>query len=147
MALLAGERLMAFFEQPVQFSVFTCPRTTCGISFAMAASYVKDKRQDHSTFWCPNGHPQSFTGQTEEEKLRLERDRLTQRIAEKNDAITALENSKAAVERRLSVTKGIVTRTKRRVGQGMCPCCTRPFKSLKKHMEHAHPEYKTPPAA
>lgn len=38
------------------------------------------------TFYCPNGHSLTF-GDTELDKLRRERDRLAQRVAEKDDAI------------------------------------------------------------
>lgn len=32
---------------------------------------------------------------------------------------------------------------KKRVGNGVCPCCNRTFENLSRHMSCKHPEYKT----
>lgn len=91
------------------------------------------------TFYCPYGHPQVFAvGETDEQKLRRERDRLFQRIAEKDDEIKRQRDLREGTERQLSATKGVVTRIKNRVGHGVCPCCTRSFANLARHMQTQH---------
>ena len=37
--------------------------------------------------------------------------------------------------------KGQVTKIKRRVGKGICPCCRRNFANLRDHMEDEHPDW------
>lgn len=83
-------------------------------------------------FYCAYGHEQYYVvGASEEEKLRHERDRLIQRLAQKDDTIKSLEGSRAAL-------KGQVTKMKNRVGHGVCPCCTRSFSNLARHMATQH---------
>lgn len=93
-------------------------------------------------FYCPYGHSQVFAkGESEETKLRRERDRLAQQIAERDDRIKALRDSNDHIERRLNATRGVVTRIKKRVGHGVCPCCNRTFGNLARHMSSEHPAY------
>lgn len=93
-------------------------------------------------FYCAYGHPQHYViGETEEDKLRRERDRLAQRIAEKQDEINRQREMREATERQLSATRGVVTRIKNRVGHGVCPCCNRTFGDLSRHMATKHPTY------
>jgi hypothetical protein len=93
-------------------------------------------------FHCAYGHRQHFlVGESEEDKLRRERDRLQQRIAEKDDEIARQRQLREETERRLSATRGIVTRIKNRVGRGVCPCCNRTFNDLARHMAGKHPDF------
>lgn len=94
------------------------------------------------TFYCGYGHPQVFAkGETDEQKLRRERDRLTQRLAEKDDEIKFQRDLREGVERRLSAARGQVTKIKNRVGNGVCPCCNRSFANLHRHMTTEHPTF------
>lgn len=107
------------------------------------------------TWYCPYGHPRTFVqGETDEDKLRRERDRLTQKLAEKDDEIRsawASANQQAewrkAGERKLSAAKGQITKIKKRVHQGVCPCCNRQFANLQFHMHAKHPGYVDQPTA
>lgn len=68
------------------------------------------------------------------ESLRAEKDAATRsrRWAERN-----LE-----LERRShSATKGHLTRAKKRVANGVCPCCNRSFENLRRHMKAKHPDW------
>ncbi len=92
-------------------------------------------------FYCPYGHVQHYIqGETEADKLRRERDRLQQRIAQKDDEIKDLEN-----RRRAAV--GQVTKLRNRVGNGVCPCCSRNFANLARHMHTKHPDWAAEAAA
>ena len=93
-------------------------------------------------FYCGYGHSQHFiVGETEAEKLRRERDRLAQRLAERDDEIKRQRELREGTERQLSATRGVVTRIKNRVGHGVCPCCNRTFGDLSRHMATKHPTY------
>jgi len=123
----------------------TCGATDCGITFAVPQRWREQKQKDHSTFYCPNGHPRAYHGESAEEKLRRDRDLLAQRVAQRDDEINRQRDMRHGVERRLSATKGIVTRIKNRVGHGVCPCCTRTFQNLTSHMKNQHPDYAKSP--
>ncbi len=121
------------------FRVQTC--CTCGIDFAMTCAHEDRLRETHEWFYCPHGHKQCYTGKTDAENLRVE---LAATVA-------SLERSRAYgrrrgemlhhAERRLSATKGVVTRIKNRVSKGVCPCCNRTFKDLARHMKTRHPDF------
>jgi hypothetical protein len=49
--------------------------------------------------------------------------------------------AKEQAERRLSATRGVVTRIRNRVANGVCPCCNRTFADLHRHMASQHPEF------
>lgn len=44
----------------------TC--SSCGIRWDVPDQYQDDRRQDHATFYCPNGHSQWYPGKTAQEK-------------------------------------------------------------------------------
>lgn len=104
--------------------------------------YHSAKRSPAISFWCPYGHEQHFAaGETDEQKLRRERDRLKQQLAERDDAIAEQRKMREQAERQVSAQKGLVTRLKNRVGRGVCPCCNRQFDNLHRHMTSKHPTY------
>jgi hypothetical protein len=107
--------------------------------------YVAARHSAEISFWCPYGHRQHFApGDTEEQKLRRERDRLKQQIAEKDDAISRERDLRATAERRVSAQRGVVTRLRNRAAKGVCPCCNRSFENLRRHMTTKHPDFNTP---
>jgi hypothetical protein len=40
--------------------------------------------------------------------------------------------------------RGVLVKTQRRVASGVCPCCTRSFQNLARHMDGEHPNYVPP---
>lgn len=108
------------FEQQLQ--TITCYK--CGVVFAVP-SYFKTKRlEDHETFWCPNGHTQGFMGDSEAEKLKKQ---LEQERDQHRQRLEFERNQTAAAKRELVAVKGQLTKTKKRVANGVCPCCHRSF--------------------
>jgi hypothetical protein len=104
--------------------------------------YGAAKKSTEISFFCAYGHSAIFKeGETEETKLRRERDRLTQQLAEKNDEINRQRELREAAERRTSAAKGQITKIKNRVGHGVCPCCNRTFENLQRHMTSKHPTF------
>lgn len=119
-----------------------CYRCKCPI-YLPVELYKAALASQSINFYCPYGHQQHFIeGETEETKLRRERDRLKQQIAQRDDEIKEKDERIAARDRSLTVTRGHITRIKNRVGAGVCPCCTRNFSNLKQHMENKHPGYR-----
>lgn len=93
-------------------------------------------------FWhCPNGHSRGWANgaeKTEIANLRRERDRLQQRIAEKDDDLLHKD-------REIAAQKGVMTKLKKRASAGTCPCCQRTFQNMAVHMKKQHPDFASKP--
>jgi len=91
---------------------------------------------------CAYGHKQYLCeGESEETKLRRERDRLAQRVAEWQDEAKQQQELREAAERRTAAARAQVTKIKNRVGHGVCPCCNRTFENIARHMASKHPTF------
>lgn len=112
----------------------TCCNDQCGISFQVPGWWVKGKRETHSRFYCPNGHGQSFTAESEVEKLRRERDNAKQQIARAEQEASEAYAAAAKAERESK-------RLKKRAAAGTCPCCQRSFSNMNTHMRKQHPNF------
>jgi hypothetical protein len=120
----------------------------CGILFAMPVDYQQRRRDDHERFHCPVGHWNYYLAQSEAERLRdelaREKHRTDQATARADDEARRRRlviQEKDAVERSLRATKAVVTRTKKKIVAGRCPCCSHKFKDLAVHMTTKHPDY------
>lgn len=97
----------------------------CGVSFGMTNQLYEGRKRDREAFFCPNGHAQAFVDSLEE-KMRKARDRAIQeqaRLAEEN-----------------AIKEKEILRLKKRSANGVCPCCTRTFTNMARHMKTKHPE-------
>lgn len=119
---------------------------TCGVVFGLSNSHQKQLIQTGSTYWCPNGHGQHYTARKQAEEQIKE---LQNKLSQEREAAEYWRKSyygeqedHDGTKRRLSATKGALTKTKRRVGSGTCPCCSRTFKQLSRHMRDKHPDYR-----
>lgn len=121
--------------------MINCPR--CATQYLLPDElYRAAKCNDDIHFWCPYGHKAHYpAGETEETKLRRERDRLTQRLAQKDDEITRQRDMRERADRQAAAARGQVTKIKNRVGHGVCPCCNRTFENLHRHMTTQHPTF------
>lgn len=117
----------------------------CGIAFWVPEHWDNERREDHKGFYCPNGHSLSYKQDTlrEREIASLKRD-----IAAANNRADSTqerlndEREKFAKGKKLhAITKGQLTKTKKRIAAGVCPCCNRQFKNLARHMNGQHPGY------
>lgn len=123
---------MTAFANNTFFEVETC--CNCHMQFAMPAEYQKARRNDRKTFHCPAGHPQHYTGLSEEQKLRDELERQRQQTdAAKARAATAEADRQRATKAH--------NKMRQRVANGVCPCCNRTFQNLLNHMRSEHPEF------
>lgn len=118
------------------FLIETCCK--CGVRFGLDYSTYKTAKELRGAFdfYCPHGHPQHYKPQQqidEEERVRQERDRLRQQLAQKDDEI-------AEAKRVAAAAKGQVTRLRNRAQAGICPCCSRHFTNLERHMASKHKE-------
>lgn len=107
----------------------------CGVMFAMPDSLRTQRVDDKKPFYCPNGHGQNFLGKTDAERERERAERLAQQLASREEDLRAERMSHRA-------TKAQLTKTRKRVGNGVCPCCNRTFANVTRHMASQHPDYK-----
>ena len=103
----------------------------CGTPFAMSRSFYDQRRKDHKGWYCPSGCRRYYSSESKEEQLRRERDTEREENNGLRYRIDHANRSRAAL-------KGQVTKIKRRVGNGVCPCCQRQFQDLKRHMHSQH---------
>lgn len=114
--------------------------SACGIIFAMPDYFLNDLRVSGRKFCCPNGHSLWF-GKSEADKLKIELKRAERQAKLYEQWYQAEQEDHQHTRRRLAATQGVVTKTKKRIANGVCPCCNRHFVNLHRHMETKHPDY------
>lgn len=115
---------------------------TCGVLVVVPQEMVANARKIGGYFFCTNGHSQGWRkDESEDAKVRRELDRLSQRVAERDDEIKRQRGLREATERQLSAARGRITKIKNRVSKGVCPCCNRQFANLHRHMTTEHPTF------
>jgi len=107
---------LANFE--FQLVVQTC--SSCGIQFGLPVHWNNKRREDHATWYCPNGHSQWYPSETDLEKER----RKSQMLA---DQVRMEREQREKAERQL-----------KRIEKGVCPKCNRCFKNVERHMKSKH---------
>jgi hypothetical protein len=116
--------------------VITCCHDDCGIAFAVPQWWYKGKQDTHAWFYCPNGHRQHFSQESEKEKMRRERDIARQQLAR-------VEQEVAKAQRETLQAQKETKRLKKRAAMGICPCCHRTVSQMERHMKTKHPEFIT----
>jgi uncharacterized Zn finger protein (UPF0148 family) len=116
-----------------------CP--VCGVAYAGPAQLFESRRADHGSFYCPNGHSLSYPQQSDAEKAQAEAEKYKKLWKQEQKYAADVLNERNAAQRSLRATKGVLTRTKNRIANGVCPCCNRSFAQLERHMQTKHPEY------
>ena len=110
----------------------------CGVLFAMP-QYLRTRRlEDHDLFWCPNGHSQHFTAETEAQRLKRELDLARAATARAREREAWESSRREAAEKSLSATRGHLTRLKTRAEAGVCIHCHRTFQNVARHMTAKH---------
>lgn len=120
---------------PITFIVEEC--CSCGVPFAMTEYLKKERLKDKTSFYCPNGHSQSYVGKSDE-RLRKEaeeaRKQAEQLAAEAQLRAQAERDQRLAAERELK-------RHRSRAKGGACPVCKRTFVQVTRHMKTQHPDF------
>jgi len=124
----------------------TCCHDGCSARFFLPEGLFKSAKEyrGHNgvCFYCPYGHGQFFVaGETEAEKLRRELDATRENLKWTQERLTATRSDRDHEQRRRRAVAGQLTRVKKRVSNGVCPCCTRTFTNMARHMKTKHPEF------
>lgn len=92
----------------IELFVKECVYEGCGISYAVPKEWDKYRREDHKSFYCPNGHRHYYPGKTRVEKLmeqlgilRNDHERCVAKLEEKDRRIKSLKRSRGQYKGRL----------------------------------------------
>lgn len=107
---------------------------SCGLVFAVPDFWRDARRKDGEQFYCPKGHARVYR-ETDLDRAKREIDSLKQ-------ANEYLKRTKESAERSRAAVQGQLTKERKRVGNGVCPCCNRTFQNVLRHMKTQHPEFK-----
>jgi DNA repair exonuclease SbcCD ATPase subunit len=124
-------------EYTGRLTVLTC---WCGMRHAVPEELRRqqvrqqDRGESVTSVYCPLGHSHIPAGKSQATIERERRERLEAQLQHERDQHQAERRSHAA-------TKGQLTKTKKRISGGTCPCCNRSFVNLARHMKGQHPEY------
>ncbi len=115
-----------------KLAVETC--CVCSIRFAMPDDLAARARESSRvSFYCPAGHCQHYTTDTVHS--------LRNQVRAAEAALVAAQDQARAAEYRRRAAVGQLTKTRRRIANGVCPCCNRTFQNLAGHMASKHPGY------
>jgi hypothetical protein len=118
----------------VTVTIHTLQCAACAMTFGVPRRFEEDRRKDHKQFYCPAGHINVFHDESEEEKMRRERDIARQQVARAEEEAARARRKAVNAERE---TK----RLKKRAAAGTCPCCQRTVIQMARHMKTKHPEF------
>lgn len=115
--------------------------SACGMFFFIPNNIEQACVDKGRNWWCPGcGHHWRY-GDTTKAKLEKQLEREKKRT---EWATIRADNNAAWAERekrKKAAYKGLLTKTKKRISGGVCPCCNRSFHNLAKHMKSKHPNY------
>ncbi len=122
------------------FYVVNCG--SCGGVYAILESVRYQKQIEGASWNCPYCQTGwGYTGNGENAKLKREIERERKRKEWAEQEARNERDRRHRTELQLRSQKGATTRVKNRVANGVCPCCTRSFSDLKRHMASKHPGY------
>lgn len=125
-----------------------CP--SCGGIYAIAQEYKNEAQMlgEFKKCWtCPYCKTERGYGEGEADRLRAQITTLTNDRDFYKRRHDEAQNEAEHFRRSRNVTRGHLTRIKKRVSCGVCPCCNRSFENLRRHMASQHPGFQTEESA
>lgn len=130
--------MSAIYTDTVTLETLTCGE--CGIAFGVPRAWASDRRADKNGFYCPNGHCRVFRKSTEQ-ILREKIADQEQRIIWRDEDLKRVRSELQSQKFKTMAERSAKARLKKRISDGVCPCCHRTFANLQKHMAHLHPDF------
>ncbi|MEE4384017.1 MAG: hypothetical protein V2J02_18610 [Pseudomonadales bacterium] len=122
----------AITEVTVELAEVNCGE--CGGVYAISERYRRQKKEKGGFWTCPYCRTGWGYGEGE-----LERERKRRHQAEQRARLA--EDARQDALRREAAAKGQLTKARKRMAAGVCPCCNRTFKQVTAHMRRKHPEF------
>ena len=120
-----------------QFTIVSC--YTCSVRFGITRELYKRVVTDATgSIHCPACGGLTCWRESDDKKKIKE---LELKLAWEAEQSKRQQEARESAENSLRATQGVVTRLKRRVAAGTCPCCHRTFKQLTAHMATKHPDF------
>ena len=120
------------------YTVIAC--CNCKMLFAVPEEIDNRWIENGKTFYCPQGHAQSYS-ESKVQKLEKQLKNARQRTEwAERDALEVREKNEH-LRHTVRAEKGAKTKLKKRIANGVCPCCKRSFQNLARHMKLQHKGY------
>lgn len=87
----------------------------CGVVFLTPASFDQNKRNDHTDFYCPNGHPLRYKDETAAEKYKRLLEDEQKRCEKANSQLRDEEIRKNRLEMKVRAHKGVAARLRKKI--------------------------------
>jgi hypothetical protein len=105
----------------------------CGVWWGLTTEFIEARQRSGTNFYCPNGHSRVYR--------ETVADRLRKQLVETQERLTGVEFQLRRKTEALTEEKRTHARLRKRVGNGVCPCCNRSFVNLQRHMSNQHPGF------
>ena len=93
-----------------EFVILEC--IACNVTYALTVEFNRKKREDHTNFYCPKGHPQRYPEKSDKEKLEEKLSKAQANFKHEQQCCINAHEETNAIERKLRATKGVVTKLK-----------------------------------
>lgn len=114
----------------------------CGGTYAITERYRQQKHDKGESWNCPYCKVGwGYAGQSRAKELENQLAREKAAHDQTRASRDAAREARDRFQRSLIATQGVVTRTKNRIKNGVCPCCKRHFGNLHQHMKTQHPDF------
>lgn len=134
---------MSTITRTIQIQSLECG--VCDITFGLTKAFIAARQDDGRSFYCPNGHTIGWSAvnraERTERQLREQLEASRSLAAREAQRRTEAEARARIADYQRRAAKGQLTKTKKRVTAGVCPCCTRTFQNLARNMAGQHPDY------
>ena len=134
----------ATFQQTLTFTTVDCPESGCGVVFAIEGSFQARRREDHKSFYCPNGHRMAYSQDNEKESLRKSLANAQESVARNREWANREYEQRKAADRKAAAARGQTTKMRNRILNGVCPvpgCKRSGFNDVAAHIATVHPQY------
>jgi len=123
---------MRNYTTTVDLTTIQCGQ--CGGIYAIVERFRKRLKEEGGYWHCPYCQTAWGYGESENDYLKKDRDVLANRCSYLSDQLSCEKRSGIAL-------RGHLTRVKKRIVAGLCPCCKRHFMNLERHVQMKHPAY------
>ena len=113
----------------------------CGGIYAIAETYRQQKYQKGGYWNCPYCQCSWGFGTSEIDRLKAQLSAKEREVEQERKRKEWAQQEARITEHRRRALKGHLTKTKKRISHGVCPCCNRSFENLRRHMTTKHPAY------
>lgn len=114
----------------------------CGHTIVFTDEHYKACKETGRTFHCTVcGNTRVFSGKNTVDQLRGELAAAKQREETERHLRQQAQSAERVIQDLLKKERASKARLKKRADHGVCPCCTRSFENVRRHLATKHPEY------